>query len=157
MHPRDRGAGAAPAGARLEGAGIARDGARWLAQVEDATVRALATRGEAAAVELSADVPALRERVLMAEGKSYEGWQNITTWVLFQLRPTAGSCAAGRAAPGSAASTSGRRPTSGCPEGHEHGRAERAEEELVRRWLAAFGPGTMTDLRWWTGWTMGRT
>lgn len=24
---------------------------------------------------------------------------------------------------------------------------------VLRRWLAAFGPGTMTDLRWWTGWT----
>ncbi len=24
---------------------------------------------------------------------------------------------------------------------------------VLRRWLAAFGPGTMTDLRWWSGWT----
>jgi hypothetical protein len=23
----------------------------------------------------------------------------------------------------------------------------------VRRWLAAYGPGTERDLRWWTGWT----
>ena len=27
----------------------------------------------------------------------------------------------------------------------------------MRRWLGAFGPGTLADLRWWTGWTMGRT
>ena len=28
-----------------------------------------------------------------------------------------------------------------------------AQAELLRRWLASFGPGTETDIRWWTGWT----
>jgi hypothetical protein len=32
-----------------------------------------------------------------------------------------------------------------------------AEVALVRRWLRAFGPGTTTDLQWWTGWTLGAT
>jgi hypothetical protein len=35
--------------------------------------------------------------------------------------------------------------------------AERAQAELVRRWLRAFGPGTQRDLQWWTGWTVART
>ena len=25
--------------------------------------------------------------------------------------------------------------------------------EVIRRWLARFGPGTEADIRWWTGWT----
>ena len=30
-----------------------------------------------------------------------------------------------------------------------------AAADLAARWLAAFGPGTLADLKWWTGWTMG--
>jgi hypothetical protein len=28
-----------------------------------------------------------------------------------------------------------------------------AQAELARHWLAAFGPASEADLRWWTGWT----
>ena len=33
------------------------------------------------------------------------------------------------------------------------GDARMASAAVVGRWLAVFGPGTETDLRWWTGWT----
>ncbi len=29
-----------------------------------------------------------------------------------------------------------------------------ARAELVRLWLGTFGPGTVADLKWWTGWTV---
>ncbi len=34
-----------------------------------------------------------------------------------------------------------------------NGDARPASAAIVQRWLEAFGPGTETDLRWWTGWT----
>ena len=30
-----------------------------------------------------------------------------------------------------------------------------AQVELIRRWLRSFGPGTLADLKWWTGLTLG--
>jgi hypothetical protein len=31
---------------------------------------------------------------------------------------------------------------------------DEARTELVRRWLVTFGPAPVTDLKWWTGWTV---
>src|SRR2546425_707617 len=31
---------------------------------------------------------------------------------------------------------------------------DEAQAELVRLWLKAFGPATVEDVRWWTGWTL---
>jgi hypothetical protein len=42
------------------------------------------------------------------------------------------------------------------PDGIPTMAADDAAAELVRRWLAVFGPGTVADLRWWTGWTLGK-
>ncbi len=34
-----------------------------------------------------------------------------------------------------------------------NGPARAAAARITARWLSAFGPGTETDIRWWTGWT----
>jgi hypothetical protein len=41
------------------------------------------------------------------------------------------------------------------PDGVAEVPAEAARTELTRRWLYAFGPAPVADLRWWTGWTLG--
>jgi hypothetical protein len=134
------------------GAGDAGDLA-WLRKVEDAAARALAARGEATGAQLAADEPLLRTQVQMAEGKAYAAKQNITSWVLLLLAAE-GRIVRGRPL-GSWTSTQWRwSPVEAwLPDGIEDWPAPDARAELVRRWLAAFGPGTAADLRWWTGWT----
>jgi hypothetical protein len=127
------------------------DPERWLEEVEEVTVKALAARGQALAGELSEDDPRLREQIQLAEGKSYAAKQSVVTRVLLVLAAE-GRIARGRPR-GSWISGQYRwsLTESWLPAGMAEWTTEAAQAELVRRWLAAFGPGTMTDLRWWTG------
>ncbi len=43
------------------------------------------------------------------------------------------------------------------PDGFGSLDVRQAAAGLARRWLAAFGPGTRTDLQWWAGWTVATT
>jgi hypothetical protein len=135
----------------VQTSGIAPDGASWLKEVGEATVQALAARGSATGAELAQDEPRLRARLIYAEGKSYGGPVNVTTRLL-TLLAAEGLIVRGRPRGGwtssqvtwSAAADQPRLPTAA------------ARAELARRWLAAFGPAPVSDLRWWTGWTAGQ-
>ncbi len=58
---------------QVEQSGIAADGARWLRDAEQATMRALAAAGEATGAQLSRAVPALQARYTVAKGKAWGG------------------------------------------------------------------------------------
>lgn len=140
----------------LEQAGVPASGANpgsWLKEVEEAAARALGTMGEATGAELAARVPGLRERIVLAEGKKYEASVNVTTRVLFLLAAD-GRIIRGRPRGSWISSQHRWSPmTAWLPGGMPELPTEAARVELVRRWLSAYGPGTVTDLRWWTGWT----
>jgi hypothetical protein len=140
--------------ARLQSEGLAEDVPAWLEDVMESTLRALEVRGEAVATELSADEPRLRHRILLGQGKRYEALQSISVWVLLLL---AAEGRIVRARPrGSWISSQYRwAPTERWLGGPIADIATHtAQAELTRRWLRAFGPATLADLRWWTGWTM---
>jgi hypothetical protein len=141
--------------ALLEGGGITTDGARWMRETEDAVERALRVRGQATAAELGQDVPALREKIHVARDKPYGAAQGVATKVLFLLAAD-GRIVRGRPL-GSWTSTLYRwAPLDAwLPGAIADLDTDAAAAELVRRWLGAFGPGTLADLKWWTGWTMG--
>lgn len=141
----------------LEQAGIADDGSCWLQAVEQATLAALEARGQATAVELSRDVPELREQMLVGQGKRWQGTVGVSTRVLFLLATDARIV---RARPrGSWTSTQYRwAPLRSWLGVDPHALAsEEARTELARRWLATFGPATFEDLKWWSGWTVAET
>ncbi len=128
----------------------------WLAEVEKATVEALAVRGSATAAQLSADEPRLRTQLLMAEGKKYEGLANITTRVLTVLSAQ-GHIVRGRPRGSWISSQYTWWPIEAwVPGGLLDIDPVQARVELARRWLAAYGPATVADLTWWTGWNKGQ-
>jgi hypothetical protein len=137
----------------IENGGVARDGAAWLDRVGEATMAALERRREAFGAELSADVPELRSRVSFGEGKKWAGTPSMTTWVLTLLSLDE-RIVRGRPRGSWLSSQYSWSPApSWQPDGEAPLDTPTAQAELARRWLAAFGPGTLADLAWWTGWT----
>ncbi|MFI2409703.1 winged helix DNA-binding domain-containing protein [Streptomyces sp. NPDC018947] len=121
--------------------------AAWLAEVEESALAALARRGQATAAELARDEPRLKERFVYAAGKSYEGVHTVSTRLL-KVLGTEGRVVRGRPL---GSWTSGQfrwAPAPAHPELDPAG----AQAELLGRWLAACGPATEEDLKWWTGW-----
>jgi Winged helix DNA-binding domain len=141
----------------VEDAGIATDGEAWVDGVECATLRALDARGEASGTELSTDVPALRAQVHVGVGKKWETKTAMTSRVLSVLgmeggivrgRPR-GTWISGQYAWATLESWLGAPLEEPAPAA--------ARTELARRWLQAYGPGTLADLKWWSGWTVAQT
>lgn len=130
------------------------EGVGWdadrLAEVERAKLAALAARGEATVVDLGRDVPDLLEQVVVAAGKKYETRQNVSSRI---VRVLAADGRMRRSRPRGTWLSSQFRWAPAQPWPAVDPAEARAE--LVRRWLASFGPGTEADLKWWTGWTFG--
>jgi hypothetical protein len=141
----------------IENAGLHDDAAAHVRELERATLAALEARGGATGAELSRDVPALRQEILIGRGTKWEGVQRLTTWVLVLLGAE-GRIVRGRPRGSWISSQYRWAPLeSWLPGGLEAWEVETAQTELVRRWLASYGPATLADLAWWTGWSAGVT
>jgi hypothetical protein len=132
--------------------GISTRPGAWLRRAEAAALAALDARGEAYTRELVSDVPQLARKLRVGAGTRFETTQSAGARVLPQLAME-------------------RRIVRGRPRGWKSGQyrwvpverwledgipaldADVARGQLLQAWLAAFGPATETDLRWWTGWT----
>jgi len=135
----------------VEEGGVAEDGTAWTRKIERATVRELQRRGEASASQLTKVVPGLDAKISYGEGKKWAGTFGVSTRVLTVLG-TAGKVVRGRPRGTWVSSQYSWVPTeTWLGAAIDAMPADAARVELVRRWLRAFGPGTLADLQWWTG------
>ncbi len=118
--------------------------ARWLRRVRDKTLTALERRGEATAGSLLKEIPEFGE-------------PGVSTRVLFLL---ATEQLVVRSRPEGAWTSSRYRWSlmrHWVGSDVEVPPANEARAELARRYLAAYGPATTDDLKWWTGWSQPHT
>jgi len=138
--------------------GVTDDPGPWLAQVEAATLAALRRRGTALSTDLSAEVPELAERIVLARGKAYEATQSVASRVLPLL---AADGVAVRGRPRGSWVSGGQYWWSVLDEWLPGGLPDlepaEAQAALAGAWLWTFGPAPVTDLKWWSGWTLGQT
>jgi Winged helix DNA-binding domain len=137
----------------IEDSGISTRPAAWLGRASRAALRVLEARGEAFTADLTKEVPVLAKRLRFGVGTRLEVTQSVGSRVLPQLAmerkivrgPPRGTWVNGQYRWVPMESWLGR--------GVDEMDPEAAQAELLRNWLAAFGPATETDVRWWTGWT----
>lgn len=142
--------------AAVERQGLADDGGRLVAGLEEEALAALARRGEARPPELADDVPGLQRTVRLGGNSRWAVDARLSSRIVLLLtadgrvvrtRPEGGF-------------TSSRHRYAVAPDPGPPLDQDEARVELARRWLAAFGPDSadpLRDLRWWAGWTVAAT
>lgn len=140
--------------ADVERAGVADDGARWVAAAADAVRRHLRANGHASSSELRTALPELAGTYDPAPGRRWGGETYLAPRVL-TVMSVGGEIVRG---PNDSTWTSSRprwvntHDWLGTPVAHDEERSARVE--LVRAWLQAFGPATEADIKWWFGTTV---
>jgi hypothetical protein len=137
----------------LERCGVTDDPAAWIRRAERAAVKKLGELGPSFGRELSDAVPMLRTKLTAGpQAQEFGVITRITT-----ILSASGIVTRARAG----GTWRQRQPrwvlmTDWVPDAVPDKPPAPAEARaaLVRRWLEAFGPGTLDDLKWWTGWTV---
>jgi hypothetical protein len=140
--------------ADVQKAGVAADGSQWLERACAAVVAHLAQHGATSARDLRAALPELAGTFDPAPGKRWGGETPLAPRVLTAMA-VRGDIVRG---PNDGAWTVSRPRWAPMADwlraAVEVEPAEVARAELVRTWLRAFGPATVTDIKWWFGNTL---
>ena len=139
----------------VERAGLVDDGALWLDEASAAVLDALSDGREATSSELREEIPLLRGSIVYGVGKKWGGEVPIGPRVLTTL--SAGGLVVRASNDGGWTTSRPRWTTVKAWLGEPIDAMDEAEARaaLVRRWLRTFGAGTLQDLKWWLGSTLG--
>jgi hypothetical protein len=138
----------------VEKAGLFADGAAWLRAAEAATLEALDDLGEATSTELRAAVELLQGSTVYAPDKSYGGEVPVGPRVLTCLSAAGEILRATNRGRWTVSRPAWARTATWLGEAPQPWPEREARAELVRRWLFAFGPATIADIKWWLGSTI---
>jgi hypothetical protein len=122
----------------------------WLADLENRVERALARRGAVTGVQLAAEEPKLKTLILATAPSDRP--QNLTTSLLTLMSADGRVVRGTPTGPWTSRNHRWEPVSRWWPQGlPSMGQAD-AQRDLAHRWLARFGPATIEDLQWWTGW-----
>lgn len=140
--------------ADVEKAGVARNGVEWVDAACAAVERYLAEHGPTSASELRKALPELAGTYDAAPGKPWGGEGPLSPRVLTVLG-VRGAIVRG---PNDGTWTTSRPRWAAAEQWLARDdaalQAEDARAQLVRAWLATFGPATAVDIKWWLGSTL---
>ena len=128
---------------------LAEDPAVWIDRVAAAALDALRDRDEAFTSDLTRADPLLATKIRLGAGTRWEAHVSAGSRIL-PLLAAQGRIVRGRPRGGW---THGQYRWALAPDRDAELDTATSQAELLRRWLASFGPATETDVRWWTGWT----
>ena len=127
----------------------------WLASIETSVEAALKKRGSATAAQLSTDEPRLRTAFLPTSDKKWDVKRNITTQVLTLMAAEGRMVRCEPRGAWTSRAHTWEPGSSWWPSGIAD--VPNAKAALVEQYLRRFGPATVADVAWWTGWPLGVT
>ena len=138
----------------VEGAGLHRNGERWLSEAWEQVLAVLSDGREATSSQLRDEIPLLEGSIAYGEGKSWGGQVPVGPRVLTTLSAAGHIVRASNE--GGWATSRPRWASMQSWLGEELAPLPEADgvARLAEQWLRVFGPGTAADLKWWLGSTV---
>ena len=137
-------------------ADVTDDPGPWIDRAESAALAAMEGAGEIISTDLAKADPMLGTRLEIAPGTKYATSVSVASRILTMM--SADGKVVRTRPRGSWTSSQFRWATLDAWLGDvERPDTATASSEVASRWLRSYGPATLDDLQWWTGWTKTRT